>query len=78
MSLSRLVAIIGGEMSFDDVPMEFDVEDVDLIVSLRIRGTNGSELNVNFEHRDAESIDSVYDSFRGAMNTLVGFVDSRS
>lgn len=65
-------------MSFDDVPMEFDVKDVDLIISLRIRGTNGSELSVNFEHRDAESIDSVYDSFEGAMNTLVGFVDSRS
>ena len=65
-------------MSFNDVPMGFDVEDVDLVIALRVRSTNGSSLSINFEHRDAESIDDVYDSFKGAMNTLVGFVDSRS
>ena len=64
--------------SLDDVPMGFDVEEVDLVVALRVRGASGSELNINFEHRDAESIDDVYDSFKGAMNTLVGFIDSRS
>lgn len=65
-------------MGFDDVPMGLDVEDVDLIVSLRVRGSNGSELHVNFEHRDAESLDDVYDTFKGVLNTLVGFVESRS
>lgn len=64
-------------MAFDDVPMEFDVEAVELRVSVSIKGTRGQELEVRYDH-GANSLDEVYDGFKGAMNTLVGFIDSRS
>lgn len=65
-------------MSSEDVPMDFDVEAVSLSVSLKVNGVDGSTLSINFERSNADSLDEVYDGFKGVMNTLVGFIDSRS
>lgn len=74
----RVEELVGESCEAQDVPMDFDVISSELVVSLKVLGRNGEKLEVSYSHDCADSIDEVYDGFKGAMNTLAGFIDSRS